>query len=388
MACLRKRGSVYYAQYYVGQTQRRVSLETSSLQIAKEKLRRLESSLAQGDALALPTRTPVAEIVAAYVRQIRLTKRPKSAQTDIYYLREAFGPICEELRVTSRRVTGTRRTAPKRTPTGTRREHVIAVTYLEQVTTSQVTDFIAAKVRARSLAPKTANRYREILHRLFAWAINDGRVRMPGDRNPITRVGRIPERAPEISYLTLPQIQEQLEALTGDPQLRAMVATLIYAGVRREELLWLTKDDVELSPNAGCIRIRAKTIGGVAWQPKTRRNRAIPTSSDLRRELSAYVPPPSELGWFFPSPQGQLWDPDNFSRSLRAANERANLNWTCLEYRHSFGSHLAMKGESLYKIATLMGNSPEICRRHYAALSQESLVEAVEFARWTPDREP
>jgi hypothetical protein len=40
-----------------------------------------------------------------------------------------------------------------------------------------------------------------------------------------------------------------------------------------------------------------------------------------------------------------------------------------------------MKGESLYKIATLMGNSPEICRRHYAALSQESLVEAVEFGR-------
>jgi site-specific recombinase XerD len=77
--------------------------------------------------------------------------------------------------------------------------------------------------------------------------------------------------------------------------------------------------------------------------------------------------------------------PDNFSRSLRAANERAKLAWTCLEYRHSFGSHLAMKGESLYKIATLMGNSPEICRRHYAALSQESLVEAVEFASRATD---
>lgn len=329
MACLRKRGSVYYAQYYVGQTQRRVSLETSSLQIAKEKLRRLESSLAQGDALALPTRTPVAEIVAAYVRQIRLTKRPKSAQTDIYYLREAFGPICEELRVTSRRVTGTRRAAPKRTPTGTRREHLIAVTYLEQVTTSQVTDFIAAKVRARSLAPKTANRYREILHRLFAWAINDGRVRMPGDRNPITRVGRIPERAPEISYLTLPQIQEQLEALTGDPQLRAMVATLIYAGVRREELLWLTKHDVELGPNAGCIRIRAKTIGGVAWQPKTRRNRAIPTSSDLRRELSAYVPPAVRARMVLPEPAGPALGSRQLltvaSRRQRASEARVDL---------------------------------------------------------------
>jgi len=38
-----------------------------------------------------------------------------------------------------------------------------------------------------------------------------------------------------------------------------------------------------------------------------------------------------------------------------------------------------MKGESLYKIATLMGNSPEICRRHYAALAPESLIDSVEF---------
>ena len=38
-----------------------------------------------------------------------------------------------------------------------------------------------------------------------------------------------------------------------------------------------------------------------------------------------------------------------------------------------------MKGVSLYKIATLMGNSPEICRRHYAALVPEAMGDAVEF---------
>jgi len=43
------------------------------------------------------------------------------------------------------------------------------------------------------------------------------------------------------------------------------------------------------------------------------------------------------------------------------------------------GSQLAMKGESLYKISALMGNSPEICRRHYAALLPEALVDSVEF---------
>ena len=38
-----------------------------------------------------------------------------------------------------------------------------------------------------------------------------------------------------------------------------------------------------------------------------------------------------------------------------------------------------MKGESLYKISALMGNSPEICRRHYAMLMPEALVQSVEF---------
>lgn len=55
------------------------------------------------------------------------------------------------------------------------------------------------------------------------------------------------------------------------------------------------------------------------------------------------------------------------------------MEWTCLDYRHTFGSQLARKGESLYKIPKLMGNSPEICRRHYAALIPEMLTDTVEF---------
>ena len=42
-----------------------------------------------------------------------------------------------------------------------------------------------------------------------------------------------------------------------------------------------------------------------------------------------------------------------------------------------------MEGESLYKIATLMGSSPETCRRHYAALLAESLVVLVEFSTYS-----
>jgi hypothetical protein len=38
-----------------------------------------------------------------------------------------------------------------------------------------------------------------------------------------------------------------------------------------------------------------------------------------------------------------------------------------------------MKDESLYKVSRLMGNSPEICRRHYAAQAPNALQTSVEF---------
>lgn len=59
MASLKQRGKVYYAQYYIVGRQKRVNLGTESLQVAKEKIRHPESSLYRGDAVPLPTKTPI-----------------------------------------------------------------------------------------------------------------------------------------------------------------------------------------------------------------------------------------------------------------------------------------------------------------------------------------
>jgi integrase len=91
--------------------------------------------------------------------------------------------------------------------------------------------------------------------------------------------------------------------------------------------------------------------------------------------------PASDHGWLFPSPRGTRWDKDNFSQDLKAANRVAGLRWGCLDFRHTFGSQLAQRGVSLFQISAMMGNSPEICRRHYAALVPEGMVGEVEFGR-------
>lgn len=380
MASLKKRGKTYYIQYYLSGKQTRKNLHTGSLQIAKEQLRQFESAEVRGVDSPLPTRTALGVVLERYVEHVRTIKTAKSAQTDIYYLRSVFGAICQGLEITSRVVS--KKTLKKPVKRGISKKDVapIEVGYFEQISTVDVSQFIAAQVRARGLAPKTANRYREIVCRLFNWAMEEGGVRMPGGVNPVVKVGRYKEKAPEIRFLTLGQIDEQLKVLDERPQLQTMVAVLIYAGLRREEALWLRRDDIDLrAGNYGMIRIRAKTVGGQFWEPKTKRNRAVPVSQILRAYLDDYTHRPSFGDWFFPSPQGHRYDPDNFSCELRKVNGAARLRWTCLDYRHTFGSQLAMKGESLYKISTLMGNSPEICRRHYAALLPDSLVNSVEF---------
>jgi len=51
MASLKKRGPVYYAQFYVGTRQVRRCLHTRSYQVAREKLRQIQSALFRGDNL-------------------------------------------------------------------------------------------------------------------------------------------------------------------------------------------------------------------------------------------------------------------------------------------------------------------------------------------------
>jgi len=378
MASLKKRGKSFVIQYYVGGKQKRKTLGPIPLQIAKEQLRQFESAQLRGIDNPLPTQTPIAKVLDAYVEHIRHVKTPKSAQTDVYYLREMFGPICPAVQITSRRVTENCRKCPLRSKADRRCSvQRVEASCFEAISTAAVAGFISSHTRIRDLKPKTANRYREIIVRVFNWAMQEYGIRMPGNKNPAAPVGRYRQRAPEIRFLTLPQIDEQLNAIADQPQLQAMVATLIYAGLRREELLWLQHVDVDLG--RGLLQVRAKTVNGLAWQPKTRKNRCVPISKALREYLDNHAPQPSSGNWYFPSPKRLLWDSDGFSRKIRRANVAAGLHWSCLDYCRTFGSLIAQSGVSLYQVSVLMGNRPEICRRHYAALIPQTLTECVSF---------
>ncbi len=82
MAWLIKRGPVYYIRHSVAGKKRKLSTDTDNSPLAHEKLRRFESAQARGES-GLPTKTPIADMLTAYVAHVRSVKTAKSAQTDV-----------------------------------------------------------------------------------------------------------------------------------------------------------------------------------------------------------------------------------------------------------------------------------------------------------------
>lgn len=128
MACLSKRRNSphWYIRDRIGGRAVSVSTQTDSLQLAKAKLREYETRKAGGAASPLPTRTPIAGVVQPYVEHIRETKTAKSAQTDVYYLREVFGAVCPALEITSRDPARTTPKKPRKDPGDRRRRRTVS----------------------------------------------------------------------------------------------------------------------------------------------------------------------------------------------------------------------------------------------------------------------
>ena len=388
MASIFQRGkkAVWWIKYYASGRQVYYSLRTTSERAARRIKRQIEGEQAKGELLA-PSQIPLPAFLEDFCKFLATIRTSKSFKNDLSVLRVLFGPVCPALEPGSCVNKRWRAIAPGAGPGVDTMRHVhIKAEFLEDVTTTTIETFLARRIREDGIAAKTANRFHEVLHRMFNYAIKSWRF-VAADRrypNPAAPVERRREPARTIRFLSQPEIDEQLEVLRDDTTLYAAVATLIYGGFRREEILWLTVEDV--NPVRRLIYVRAKTVDREFWQPKTKRNRVVPISEALLGVLDRYQP--ARTGpWFFPSPASKRWDPDNFSERLRNVNRDHDLVWSCLDFRHTFGSHLAQKGESLYKIATLMGNSEEICRKHYAALDPEQMHDAVEFGP-TPDRGP
>lgn len=260
---------------------------------------------------------------------------------------------------------------------------------LENVTENKAAAYMAALAKKRTAG--THNRTLTVFKKFYKWLVNTKRHAT----NPFAHVKRMNEgRETSIVYCTAEDRDEiiVLAWATGWTEWLAVVIAF-YTGMRREEIANLRWENINFASASILIR-----------KTKTKTSRTIPMNAVLERVLAAedgktgyVVECPEGLdrlirlntlarviqkakrtkmldGWKIKRPQPSRskeypaqkikYDAQKKARADDIEEALARIGWNA--WRHTFGSLLAQGGVSIDKISAWMGNTPEVCRRHYA----------------------
>jgi integrase len=225
-----------------------------------------------------------------------------------------------------------------------------------------------AKKLAAKLEPKTVNNHLTTLRRMLAVAVEWGTF--PG---PVPKVRPLPLAPRRFDFLTFEESARLLEAVT--PAWRPMVLLALRTGLRQGELLALRWEDVDLV--AGRLMVRRSVYAGHVGTPKGGREREVPLSDEARAALRTL---PSRFAGelVFPREGGRYLTPPGCRRPLWTACKKADLRhimWHAL--RHTFASHLVMRGVAIKAVQELLGHASLEMTMRYAHLSPDVRRDAV-----------
>ena len=176
----------------------------------------------------------------------------------------------------------------------------------------------------------------------------------------------------EFDFLDFDEADRLVAAAEGE--WRTMILVALRTGMRMGELLGLRWIDVDLS--AGRINVRQNYVMGHLGPPKSGKSREIPLGDDVIEALRAHRHERGPL--VFCDAAGNHLTAGLLGWPLKRALKRAGLRaigWHKL--RHSFASHLAMRGVPLKVIQELLGHASIVTTMIYAHLAPHVARDAV-----------
>ena len=232
---------------------------------------------------------------------------------------------------------------------------------------------------SRTLSAKTVNNILGTLHRLLMVAKKRGAI----------------AAVPEFEWLKVPDAEtdfltfDECDALLAgcDPEWRAMITVAARTGLRLGELMALRWEDVDL--RNGRIVVRRNVVKGKFGTPKGGKSRTVDLGDDAIGALKSHRHLRGEL--VFSDDAGKLLRLPvvryGLERSCRISKSRY-IGWHVL--RHTFASHLVMRGVSLSAVQKLLGHTTITMTMRYAHLSPDVTRDAVRLidrgARLVPTR--
>jgi integrase len=235
----------------------------------------------------------------------------------------------------------------------------VFVDHFREKTLDQINSWDMEKYKSnrkgKGIRPSTINRELTILRRMFNLAIQWGMA----DFNPVKGVKfyKVSNEKPNIFS------NEQLQTLSNEacPNLRLVIMTAAYSGLRLGELLNLKWKDVDL--DNGFIYVR---------DSKNFESRAVPLHPELKHVLTNVYHRDEAKGVF------RYKNRNSLGSSYRKVMKRLGIkNLTFHSLRHTFATNLAMDGADLTTIQELLGQKSIIMTKRYSHPTPEHKKGAV-----------
>jgi integrase len=213
----------------------------------------------------------------------------------------------------------------------------------------------------------SANAHVATLSSAFTWIIDQGWA----PANPCARIKRAKHIGKVFPWLQTSEAITRLLAACTD-NIRSLVAVLVGTGLRLDEALHLTWDDIDLDHRIIIVHRGRKGV------PKSGRVRHVPIFDSVLPVLREMKLARGENVLLWPGgrprkpgkPHGAL-DQSSPRRPFKTAVERAGLPSALRlhDLRHSFASHYLADGGDLFKLSKILGHSSvRITEKTYAHL--------------------
>jgi integrase len=226
----------------------------------------------------------------------------------------------------------------------------------------------------KPVSGSTVKSYTIILRAFLNWAVGQKLIRT----NPMAGMSReVRVMTTRVQGFLTEEEREKLLAAEAPDYVRLILMLGFFAGLRDGEMLalkpqwlWIADDGLRGTLTVQTTPIEYTDGKAGMWAPKCRKNRTLPLHPRLLKFLKGYgmrepwLLAPEKPQWPTEKKNSKRFDA---KRALAGVAKRAGVRkLTPHMLRHSFATHLSMKGVPLAEIAGLLGDSLRVTEEHYA----------------------
>ncbi len=237
--------------------------------------------------------------------------------------------------------------------------------FVDDITTPHVEQYKSYLLTERKVSVKSVNNYLSILSRCLKSAVEAEILKA------IPRIKLLKVPPQKYDYLTEAETETLLVHAKGIWHDMTLLA--VRTGLRFGELIALKWEDISFKDQT--LTVSRNLVRGIEGSPKNNRSRTIPLTPSVIQMLHTIEQSPL---YVFHNKKGNPLRYNDCRDSLHEACTRARLriiNWHVL--RHSFASHLAAKGVSVFSIKELLGHSDIRMTMRYSHVNLPVLQDAI-----------